>query len=213
MSLCGEIIYPTLVLLFSIYVLSDGSITCTYKCPDGTCVDARDDCDTSTDPTITTTNIDSSAGSSNNKSRTVGKIYTCRGIHCYEIELFAHLFAGITVGSIVTAIVLVTAVLLVIARLLLHISRASTLATTVQNYHESSRPNVRASGFEIPVKLSSSPHQPQQLSLPEQQKTQFSLFDQPPAYSTVPEYSTVEPPPPYPAVKNIIPANTAHANI
>ena len=82
MCLCGGIIYLTLVLLPSIYVLSDGSITCTYKCPDGTCVDAREDCDAPTGPTLPTIitittpniNIDSSAGNSNNKSRTVGKI-------------------------------------------------------------------------------------------------------------------------------------------
>ena len=187
------------------YVLSDGFITCTYKCPDGTCVDARDDCDTPTNPTITTTNTDSSAGSSSNKTRTVGKIHACRGLHCYEIELFSHLFAGITVGSIVTVIILVTAVLLVIARLLLHISRASPVATTVRNDHESRRPHERANDYEIPMRLSS----PAQLqhSQSEQQKTQFSLFDQPPAYSTVAEFSAIEPPPPYPAVKNVIPAN------
>ena len=112
-------------------------------------------------------------------------------------------------GSIVTAIVLVTAVLLGIARLLLHISRASTVATT-QNDHESSRPNEHANVYEIPVRPS--PAQPQH-SQSEQQKTEFSSFDQPPPYSTVAEVSSIEPPPPYSAVKNIIPANTAQANI
>ena len=128
-------------------------------------------------------------------------------MHVYTVNT---LFAGIIVGSIVTAIVLVTVVLLGIARLLLHISRASTVTAVATTVHGPSRPNVRAN--DIPVRLSSSPPQPQQLSLPEQQKTQFSLFDQPPAYSTVAEFSTVEPPPPYPAVKNI-PANTVQANI
>ena len=116
--------------------------------------------------------------------------------------------AGITVGSIVAAIILVTAVLLTILRLLLHISRASTAASTVQN--EPTRPSVRSTDYEIPERLPSPPAQPQQLSPSEQQKTQFSLSDQPPPYSTIAEFSTVEPPPPYPAV---IPANTAHAEI
>lgn len=110
-------------------------------------------------------------------------------------------------GSVVAAVILVTAVLMTIARLLLHIWRTNRVATTVQN--EPSRPSVRPNDYEIPVRPSS-PAQLQQPSPSEQQKT---LFDQPPAYSTIAEYSTVEPPPPYPGVKNTIPPNTAHANI
>lgn len=126
-------------------------------------------------------------------------------------------FTGIAVGSVVAAIIIVTAVLMTITRLLVHMCRAATVATGVQNeptcpnVHPNVHPHARPNDYEIPVRTS--PAQPKQQSAPEQPETQFSSYDQPPAYSTIDEFSTVEPPPPYPTVKDTIPATTADAKV